>query len=491
VIVVYLKILIHTSNETLFSDIDPSSATWDGPPLKFVVVQSLFYASLAISILAAFLAMLGKQWVNRYTRNRGGPAADKSRDRQRKLDGLEEWYFYMVIESLPVMLQFAVLLFGCALPLYLWTISRVVAGVVLGFTLAGIIVYAFFTLIAIFYCNCPYQTPLSIIIRVIIERLARGGSTSVPPVLPYKKPPPKTYTRSKKTLGQRLRFGVRSALRSLGGDPNVSGGTDPYILLNTVGQPPDFYGTVSVDWEACEANARCISWTLDLTTDSDVTFYAARFAVHTTWYPEIVGTLSLHRVLAKSFIDCLSGWRVIPNKVEHASMIGMALASVLSMKLCMEPKNKVLKSFSDSIRRHVDHISESEPAFLPGVGALGIVLATPDPAQCSQELKIFSNTPDNLPTTLKLCLSRVVLQTMWRWRRITDPSAVFNLKAIDLFCKGLMANGDGSRPILKINCLLIIAISLGHRMGDIHSLIIPDDACVIPSFFLLTLLIER
>jgi len=47
-------------------------------------------------------------------KQRGGSVADKfkSRDRQRKLDGLEKWHFRLVTESLPVMLQLALLLLG-------------------------------------------------------------------------------------------------------------------------------------------------------------------------------------------------------------------------------------------------------------------------------------------------------------------------------------------------------------------------------------------
>ncbi|KAF9642358.1 hypothetical protein BDM02DRAFT_3273496, partial [Thelephora ganbajun] len=97
----YLRILIHTMNNTLFPDEDPSSITWTGPPPNIVTVQSLLYASLATSLFAAFLGMLGKQWVSRYLRNHGGSVVDKSRDRQRKLDGLEKWRFRVTIESLP------------------------------------------------------------------------------------------------------------------------------------------------------------------------------------------------------------------------------------------------------------------------------------------------------------------------------------------------------------------------------------------------------
>jgi len=110
----------------------PNAATWVGPPSDIVTARSLHYASLATSLFASFMAKLGKQWINRYFRNRGGlAAAGKSLDREHKLDGLEGWHFYLVGESLPVTLRLTLLLLGCALSRYLWTISRTVAGFIL------------------------------------------------------------------------------------------------------------------------------------------------------------------------------------------------------------------------------------------------------------------------------------------------------------------------------------------------------------------------
>ena len=154
-----MRILIHAVNASLFPDADPSSITWTGPPAEIITIQSLLYASLATSLFAAFLAMLGKQWVNRYIRNRGGSATDESRDRQRKLDGLEKWHFRLTVESLPVMLRIALLLLGLALSLHLWTISRPIAWVIGAFTLFELTSYIFFTFAATLHCNCPCQTP--------------------------------------------------------------------------------------------------------------------------------------------------------------------------------------------------------------------------------------------------------------------------------------------------------------------------------------------
>ena len=46
------------------------------------------YVSLLMSLLAAFIAMLGKQWLNRYLRHTGGSVIERCGDRQRKFDGL-------------------------------------------------------------------------------------------------------------------------------------------------------------------------------------------------------------------------------------------------------------------------------------------------------------------------------------------------------------------------------------------------------------------
>ena len=77
--------------------------------------------------------MLGKQWLNRYaSTDMRGSAIERSKNRQRKLDGIVTWYSDLVLESLPLMLQLALLLLGCALSRYLWEFDTAVASVILG-----------------------------------------------------------------------------------------------------------------------------------------------------------------------------------------------------------------------------------------------------------------------------------------------------------------------------------------------------------------------
>ena len=65
------------------------------------------------------------------------------------------------------MLQFALLLLGCALTRYLWEIDTTVASVVLGVTSFGVASYAFFVVAGTASVSCPYQTPGAHILRHI------------------------------------------------------------------------------------------------------------------------------------------------------------------------------------------------------------------------------------------------------------------------------------------------------------------------------------
>jgi len=128
----------------------------------------MLYTSLAASLFSAFLAMLGKQWLNRYASTGvRGAGIERSQDRQRKLDGIVTWYFNHVMDSLPLMLQIALLLLGCALSLYLWEIDVTVACVVLSVTALGAIFYAFVVVAGTTSTSCPYQTPAARILRHI------------------------------------------------------------------------------------------------------------------------------------------------------------------------------------------------------------------------------------------------------------------------------------------------------------------------------------
>ena len=126
-----LRVLIYKIDNTTFGDDVPTPPQWTGPPHSIVQVQAILFASLAASLFSAFLAMLGKQWLNRYdSTDMRGTEIERAQSRQQKLNGIIAWYFHYVMESLPLMLQGALLLLGCALSHYLWEVNITVASVV-------------------------------------------------------------------------------------------------------------------------------------------------------------------------------------------------------------------------------------------------------------------------------------------------------------------------------------------------------------------------
>ncbi|KAG0698835.1 hypothetical protein DFH29DRAFT_855445, partial [Suillus ampliporus] len=70
------------------------ASTWS-PAMSDIRIQMIAYASLSMSLLAAFGAVLGKQWLGYYKSNRYGRGSqdERGKRRQEKYDGIITWYF--------------------------------------------------------------------------------------------------------------------------------------------------------------------------------------------------------------------------------------------------------------------------------------------------------------------------------------------------------------------------------------------------------------
>ena len=165
-------------DNTTFGGDAPTIPQWTGPPRAVVQVGAILYASLGASLFSALLAMLGKQWLNRYdSTDVRGSAIERSHNRQRKFNGVVAWYFDHVVESLPLMLQAGLLLLGCALSLFLWDINTTIALVVLAATSFGVAFYLSIIVAGTASASCPYQTPGSRILRAAASAISAVAST--------------------------------------------------------------------------------------------------------------------------------------------------------------------------------------------------------------------------------------------------------------------------------------------------------------------------
>ncbi|KAF7348683.1 hypothetical protein MVEN_01387100 [Mycena venus] len=133
-----------------------------GTPLVVLIAQNLLYVSLFSALLAALLAVLGKQWLMYYlAAGEHGTIEARGLERQRKFDGLRRWKFDAVMQIFPLLLQIGLFLFSAALSTYLWRTHVSLAITVLSLTSVGFISYMALLISAITAPDSPFQTPLA------------------------------------------------------------------------------------------------------------------------------------------------------------------------------------------------------------------------------------------------------------------------------------------------------------------------------------------
>lgn len=137
-------------------------------PKGQVWFQTLAYASLSFSLLAAFGAVLGKQWLRFYKLKRFGRGSleEQGKSRQQKFDSLEAWHFDAVLQTFPVLLEISLLLFGISLASYVWTQQRTITSVIIATTALGLLFHWCTLLASLLSPNCPFQTPTTFLLRM-------------------------------------------------------------------------------------------------------------------------------------------------------------------------------------------------------------------------------------------------------------------------------------------------------------------------------------
>ncbi|KAG8927463.1 hypothetical protein FRC02_008202 [Tulasnella sp. 418] len=145
----------------------------DSSPLP---VNSVFFASLSLSLTAAFGAVTAKQWLGEYRKT--GPIRAIHKQclaRQKKFEGLETWRFHFLIELLPLLLQLSLLIFLVGIIQFIWALERRIAVMELVFTAVGLALYMTTIIIAMICPTSPFQTPLSkYLLQVLVWMLHVG-----------------------------------------------------------------------------------------------------------------------------------------------------------------------------------------------------------------------------------------------------------------------------------------------------------------------------
>jgi len=103
--------------------------------------------------------------------------------RQRKFDGFQKWPFHLFIESVPMMLQVALLLLTCGLCRHVASINTSVASVLITLTALGVLFYLVIVVSGSSSYVCPFQTPASTSLRSLWKKIRPQTALPVRPVL--------------------------------------------------------------------------------------------------------------------------------------------------------------------------------------------------------------------------------------------------------------------------------------------------------------------
>ena len=329
-----LEMLLNATTGSLPAGSATSVPRWSGPAPVIVQVQCVFYATLSATLLASFLAMLGKQWLNRYRQNETrGSTADRSRVRERKLNGIETWKFRVVMEALPLILQCALVLLGFALSRYLWEVNRSVSSVVIGFSCFGFLFYLLITTVSVFSFECPFQTPFSLLFRFAIGLAIPYWRNFWQTPGPKQRPPEPTIPEARFELP----LSINAVGRRYNSEANVT------VLASVASATTQSHWSVAplfvqgTGAEGDRLDARCITRMFVMSTDADVVTSIMDFIPEIIWHSGIKN-IPLKRIY-DTLMDCFdfSGPHpvVIPKLRDVAYLSARAFAHIELQRRCI------------------------------------------------------------------------------------------------------------------------------------------------------------
>ena len=276
---------------------NPNVGDWGSYYDHFIVATALMYASLLLSLIAAFIAMLVKQWLNWYLWNASELMIERCRARQRRCDGLKGWQFHLVVEILPVMLQASPILLALGICMNMWPINPYIAYVPTTITFTGLVAYIWSTMAGILSDTCPYQTSLSIGLRSLLKLVQRG---IVPAVFkqvflrPNQGIPP---VRDPQLL--QIPLDGLQVQQHQQGDLQVQPCGQDNLQVQPHGQELVLDVPVATK-EAHNSDVCCLLWILQNVIDPEALDIAIRFAATIRW----PGTGPPHHLIVSTLMDC-------------------------------------------------------------------------------------------------------------------------------------------------------------------------------------------
>ena len=479
-----LRVLIHKIDNTTFGGETPPVPHQSSPTHAIIHVQALLYASLAVSLFSAFLAMLGKQWLNQYASTVHGTAIERSQSRQQKCDGIVTWYFQHVMESLPLMPQAALLLHGCALSLYLCGINTTIASLAIGATSAGALIYFSIVVAGATSKTCPYQTPGASALRLLAPAIM-SIAPAVASTFRYAAEQSKTVHMLREGVQQSTQNVVVSLWRllcklfgALADDTFCLGQTIVHLLV----VPTHWVYTQLVSAPSTQENGsnqqltldlRCISWILKTSLDKTVHLSTLNFLATSAALGDFDPVLvaDCFNVLT----DCVAvidGTVVVTQGLEQlATVSAMCLFRTLSYISVRNPHSSILGSVCQGYRNFFEHNTNFEGfTFCHTLGAIHGIFY---PEYIHRWLVWWDYKPSSSEHVIFGHALALLAQSEYQRREHDKRVPAWILR----FALRFLSSTPLPPPTIVINCLAIIAIDLGCDVLDAGTGI-PDEGYV-------------
>ena len=144
-----------------------------------VVVNMLFFLSLALVLIDAFLAMLVKGWLQEFDRGwrKYTVAHLRAQERERRLLELERWKLHELVALLPILIQGSLLLFCIGILVFIFPLHLPSAILCSLLFLSVVGFYGFTTYASIVNNYAPFSSPLS---RILARGLAMLQTRHIP-----------------------------------------------------------------------------------------------------------------------------------------------------------------------------------------------------------------------------------------------------------------------------------------------------------------------
>jgi len=241
-------------------------------------------------------------------------------DRQRKFNGLEKWPLHFFVESLPVMLQAALLLLACGLCRHMLTINTSVAYTLVSFTGLGVAFYVAIVIAGMTSYACPFQTPASAALRDLWKKVQRG---IVPLTIHYTRVLSRTQRMWKQ--GTRLVLRRQPPPTATPLDNVEVQGSEPWMT------PMDLATTRRTNAD----DALCVSWILSNITDPEALDAAVRLAGTIRWFDDGINVDPPYDLIVSTFEACfdLTG-KLYPGSRDRAYYSGRAIIWIHTLARC-------------------------------------------------------------------------------------------------------------------------------------------------------------